>query len=506
MCEAWPGPRCSPEMKTRLATRSRKKEEAFKKYGENSFEYLKASAFLEAAQKDYDSTPKGIEELEILVQANPSNEEYISRLVAAKNTRKAQTNAVTEIKNGRQDLITSIHHKVQSFYSKEEMLSIIESSREDQEGLLRKYPNKSLNPITDKEYQAYCDSLEATLKTYYSGRGQEIPEDMIEVVNKLRELPVPDRLNFTAYKNIVRNIETSRQQLDNELVKIAAIQNVSPRIAASFYDGYRNQYNMIFANLPESEKPDPPEKWVRGEMPYSGYAQDFNSKFAPHDPASMYAVYRLRTDAEAIPDHYKQNRSVASIDLETAGPHGGVGFSPENGRIIEVGIINYTRNGKELSRYSQLVRPEEEFLQKHGTGSEDVHQISVTDLNGQPSWEQVSPKILSILDAKTLLAQNAKFEKSWLAHHSDENFIKNIPVIDTLDLGRKCLDLPNYRLETLCGEVGVPYTEGHRALHDAEVAARVFFGIRKTIKKIWRSKAARKNAPAIDSLLPSRWG
>jgi len=502
MCEAWPGPRCSPEMKSKLVSREAKKDETLTKYGEGSFEYIKALAFYDSAQKDYDATPKGLEELETLVLADPENDELLKRLNKAKNTRRSQINAVQEIRNGRQDAITDIHLNMQTFFSKDEMLSIVESTREDQERGNR----TGSGIVTQLEYDRYVNSLEDNLKAIHRDSPNGIPEEAQLALVKLRSMELPDRVNFLSYKNLNKKIDESRKQLDSELVKVAAIQGVTPRIAASFYDAYREQYEMIYSTLPETERPDPPEKWIRGELNFCGYAKDFNSRFAPHDSASVYAMYRLRADSEAIPDYLKKSRVLASIDLETAGPHGGAGFQPQNGRIIEVGIVNYSRSGKELSRYSQLVRPEQKFLDQHGTGSEEVHNISVEDLKGQPSWEQVRPIALGMLENKLLLAQNASFERGWLKHHGGDETISSLPFVDTLDLSRKHLDLPNHKLETICGEMKVDYKDGHRALHDAEVTAQAYFNLQRHIKKAWRAKGARKSAPIIESVRTSRWG
>ena len=64
-------------------------------------------------------------------------------------------------------------------------------------------------------------------------------------------------------------------------------------------------------------------------------------------------------------------------------------------------------------------------------------------------------------------------------------------------MSRRHFDLPNHKLETICGQVGVPYTDGHRATHDAEVTGQAFFKVRKVLQRSWDSKPARRNAKPI---------
>jgi DNA polymerase III alpha subunit (gram-positive type) len=42
--------------------------------------------------------------------------------------------------------------------------------------------------------------------------------------------------------------------------------------------------------------------------------------------------------------------------------------------------------------------------------------------------------------------------------------------------------LENNKLVTVSASLGIPYTNGHRAEHDAAVAGEVFFEIRKELK------------------------
>lgn len=223
------------------------------------------------------------------------------------------------------------------------------------------------------------------------------------------------------------------------------------------------------------------ERWV-GE----GFdrMKGFKFFYIPVEESFLYALYRLRTDADLFP---VDTRNIVSVDIETAGPEGRDGFVPSNGRIIEVGIVEYTHEGIEVSRKEWLIRPENEFLAKYGTGAIEIHGISVADLEGKPVWNEVQAEIFEALRGRKLLAQNANFERRWFHHHLDGFTALNMPTVDTLEFAEKFLPFTlNNKLETICQEVGVSYTNGHRALHDALVTGEAYFAILKAILTIWK--------------------
>jgi len=504
MCEEFPGPRCSYDANKKLVARHRRVLDAQKKYGTDSPQAQLAAAKYQNAVNEYDATPKGIQSLAEELAANPENEELTRRLKVAEATRTLQTNALKEIRNGRVENIAVITSALKSFQDKEEAVSIIESSRESAEKYkLRGNPDNIKFSADEKGYVKFLDNLETSLNNKY-GEGN-IPPEYAEALTNLKESDAPDFVNMQAYTNLPTAFDRSRKQLISEIKNAAALQGVSPKIAAEYYEAYRKQYKDEFADLPSSERPDPPEHWIRGEFGQSGYAKDPNSNFAPHDAASAYAIYRLRADDAAIPDYMKHSRTIASIDLETAGPSGREGFEPEYGRIIEVGVKLYSPNGKEVGRMSQLIKPEQSFLDQYGTGAEHIHQISVKDLTDQPDWKSVSPQVSNTLRGKVMLAQNAPFERKWLSYHLTD-FSKEMPIIDTLDMSRKHFDLPNHQLKTICENNGVAYTNGHRAFHDAEVTGAAYFKLKKNISKMWFNNSARKKAPVLQTIPSnSRW-
>jgi DNA polymerase III epsilon subunit-like protein len=490
-------------MSLKIKNREKKLLAAVSQYGQDSHETFVALARLEKAREEYDATAEGLKKLKILTDENPEDEDVKKRFLLANASRIMQVNALKEVRNGRTSNLATIISNLKDFYDKEEAESIIESSREFVEKYALRSNLEKLEYIQNEDkYSEYVNSLEDALKSKYNG---VIPANCQKALDSLRSLEAPDAINEKAYARLPEAFDRSREQLINEIKTASALQGVDEKIAAEYYEAYREQYKNVYSNLPEVERPDPPASWLRGEFSWSGYAKDPSSSFAPHDKASLYAIYRLRADDKAIPDYVKQSRSVASIDLETAGPPGREGFSPEHGRIIEVGIQIYTPSGKKVGQVDQLVRPEESFLKTYGTGAEHIHQIKVSDLDGKPEWKNIAPQISSALNGKILLAQNAGFESRWLKHYLSD-YDKTTPTLDTMEISRKHFDLPNHKLNTICDANGVNYTNGHRALHDAGVTAQAYFKQRRSIQKVWASKPSRRKAePVIKLLSSSRW-
>lgn len=503
MCNAWPGTRCSHDMGRRLDTRKKALIKVLEKHAEDSPEAFVAIARLRVAQADYDSTPKGMDELREHIISNPDDADAAKRLAVGELTRKMQQNASQEINNGRFEAVQEIVNDLNGFMDKEEIGSVIESARESRERYALKKAESFKETDQSRKYQDFVKNLRESLETRHP---DGIPPKLQGYLNRLSDMKTPDQINMSAYAEMPKSLELSRKALIKEIKNASALQGAPAKVTAEYYEAYREQYKREFAHLPESERPDVPDSWIRGEFEYSGYARAFGSTYAPHDQASMYAMYRLRSDDKAIPDFLKRNAPIASIDLETAGPAGNEGFKPENGHIIEVGVVTYNSKGKEINRLSQLMSAPDEFVAKHGTGAMDIHQIKPEDIKGKPSFQQVAPELIKYMEGKTMLAQNASFEDKWLASKLPGYSEAAFPVIDTYEMAMKHLDLPNNKLETICNAVGVKYYNGHRAEHDAEVTGDSFFALRTKIRKDWNSKPARRDAPALKNLPhTSRW-
>ncbi len=440
--------------------------EAVKKYGSTSWEASLALERLEQAKKEFQSTPEGIKQLVEECEIKPNDESVVRELWIAETTRKLQTNALKEVNNHRVKNFATLIVGLKGFYDDAEAESLIESVREHKEKTILSGEISDIDFSTANEnWKTFLANIENDLTLKYNG---ELPDNVSEALSNLKVMNTPDNVSFGVYKNSLEAFQISRKQLASEIKTIAALQGVSPKIAAEYYEAYRNQYKTNFTSKPESERPDPPTSWLRGDFGFSGYANDPNTKFAPHDSASLYAVYRLRSDDKAIPDYVKQSRGYASISLQ-------------NPSTIDIRL--YNSNGKIVGRVQK------NLTQSAGLTSEIKSFI---------------PEIADAVDGKILLSMNQQHDSNWLQKIIPEYNV-DTPLLTPGDLARKHFDLPNQKLKTICDSVGIKYPLDSEA-HNAELVADAFFQMRKHIQKQWQQKPSRKLALPL-SYLPanSRW-
>lgn len=172
------------------------------------------------------------------------------------------------------------------------------------------------------------------------------------------------------------------------------------------------------------------------------------------------------------------DKNFVVLDLETTR------FSPRTGHIIELGATERNAQGEEVSRFDELYSVPAEIQDSHGTGAVNIHGIVPEDLVGKPEFAEDAEKILNMLKGKILIAHNATFEVMWLSQHVPGFIEADIQVVDTMHLSTILFpELEDSRLQTLCEALDVPYTNGHRAFHDAEVTAEAFFALMKRFEK-----------------------
>lgn len=157
-----------------------------------------------------------------------------------------------------------------------------------------------------------------------------------------------------------------------------------------------------------------------------------------------------------------------SFDVETTG------FHPIAAQIVEIGAVRFRGDGTVLGTFGQLINPGSpipiETTQIHGICDKMVARA--------PTLADVLPKFLAFVgqEPAVMLAHNARFDVSFLSvaigklGHSPPSH----SVVDTCQVARKRLQLPNYKLETIGRHLRLIETEKHRALDDAMLLKDVF--------------------------------
>ena len=165
------------------------------------------------------------------------------------------------------------------------------------------------------------------------------------------------------------------------------------------------------------------------------------------------------------------SRPVVVLDVETTGMSAAKGE-----RVIEVGAVRVVE-GELEERFSSLVATSRPI----SPGALAVHGITPRMLAGQPRAEEVFGDFARFIGSDILVAHNAGFDMRFLKAEFariGQRFTNSHYC--TLKLSRLCYpDLRSHKLETL-GEYlfgELPGIRQHRALDDAELAARLMLKI-----------------------------
>ena len=173
---------------------------------------------------------------------------------------------------------------------------------------------------------------------------------------------------------------------------------------------------------------------------------------------SAFVLYSLLQYNHAVA------RIYVSLDLETTG------LDPEREAIIEVGAVKF-RGDKVLESWSSLVRPERPipYKIKRLTG------IQQEEADEAPPMFTVMGRLASFIKDYPLVGHSISFDLSFLRRRG--LLLPNLAT-DTFELASILVPhAPRYSLAKLAGELGVPYTRGHRALTDAETTRRLFLAL-----------------------------
>lgn len=102
------------------------------------------------------------------------------------------------------------------------------------------------------------------------------------------------------------------------------------------------------------------------------------------------------------------------------------------------------------------------------------------------SLSKVMPEFVNFCGNATLVGHNIiKFDLEFINNHLRQLGMPPMdnPVVDTLDLARKNLNLTAYHLGNLAAYYKIDYSNAHRAMRDVEITREVFFylmGIKKS--------------------------
>jgi DNA polymerase-3 subunit alpha (Gram-positive type) len=160
------------------------------------------------------------------------------------------------------------------------------------------------------------------------------------------------------------------------------------------------------------------------------------------------------------------------FDLETTG------LDPKNEQIIEIAGRKINAKGETIDLFHKFVN-----LYKVETVSEFIQNLthiddSLLEKEGH-DIQEVMGQFLDFIDDSILVAQNAKFDMSFLMQYylHERNMVFTRLCLDTINLAKKLVpDRKSYKLSELVKIFGVKYDADahHRADYDVEITTEVF--------------------------------
>jgi DNA polymerase III subunit epsilon len=155
---------------------------------------------------------------------------------------------------------------------------------------------------------------------------------------------------------------------------------------------------------------------------------------------------------------------LAFLDLEMTG------LDPRDDRVLEV-CIERVRGERVEDTLVSLARPE------GGTfGNAHIHGIDPAEVAAAPTFAELAPRILALMDGAILVAHAAAWDVAFLeAELARAGHPVKIPFfLDTLTLSRRAFALPSHRLSALCEALGIAPGGAHRAAFDVAALRAVF--------------------------------
>ena len=153
------------------------------------------------------------------------------------------------------------------------------------------------------------------------------------------------------------------------------------------------------------------------------------------------------------------------FDIETTG------LKYKSCDIIEIGAVK-VRGGQIVDRFQTFVNDGAVIPPNISALTHITNEM----IAGAPSSKEVLRSFREFCEGCYLVAHNAKFDTSFIKYHGMKHGIDfPMPVADSLMLSRYLLhDLPNHKLDTVCGHFGIDLSHHHRASDDAEATSEIF--------------------------------
>ncbi len=178
------------------------------------------------------------------------------------------------------------------------------------------------------------------------------------------------------------------------------------------------------------------------------------------------------------------------VDVETTG------LSPWAHEVIEIGAVRIER-GVVVGQFQRLVRPSRRVSRT----SFEITGIRAAELEAAAAPDDVWPEFFGFCRGAALAAHNARFDVGFLARAFARYGQGNWPfaVLDSLTLARIALpDQKSYALDALTRSLGVPLSQHHRALADAEATGQVILKVMESLGPVGSDEGWLRQPQPVD--------
>lgn len=155
----------------------------------------------------------------------------------------------------------------------------------------------------------------------------------------------------------------------------------------------------------------------------------------------------------------------AVVDVETTGLFTG----RWSNRVVEIGVVQVSRDGVVTDEWSTLVNPERDL------GPQHIHGIRASDVLTAPTFPELASDLAALLDGRVVVAHNLGFDTRFLRYEY-ERLGLTVPLdvesgLCTMALAERYLWSASRSLAACCAAAGIRQETAHSALHDARAAA-----------------------------------
>jgi len=165
-----------------------------------------------------------------------------------------------------------------------------------------------------------------------------------------------------------------------------------------------------------------------------------------------------------------QMNDFVAIDFETTGLSPS---SPFHHRVIEIGIVRFSLENGIQAEYESLINPVRDV------GAFEIHRITAGMTSAAPTFTDVAPEVIDLLNGARLVAHNKTFDLRFLVSELERANIEfdSVDGLCTMHLTGLMKPHSPRRLVDCCEVLGIESLPSHSALNDAKMAAAIALNV-----------------------------